>query len=81
MERRSSKLAIVAILMMTAGCSTPEQSRLTGQIVGTTVGIVAGAQFGQGVGTLFVASHAAWLGFNLGELTANVLGRETEIQE
>lgn len=81
MRRRSLKMAVAAILIMTAGCSTPEQSRLTGQIVGTAVGIVAGAQFGQGVGTIFVASHGAWLGFNLGDFTAEVLEKKPENQE
>ena len=74
MRLRSIRLVIAVALTMTAGCSTSEQSRLTGQIVGTAVGVVAGAQFGQGIGTIFAASHGAWLGFHLGELTQKVLG-------
>lgn len=72
MFRHRKKFAIAFLafggLMQTTGCSTPDQSRLAGQIVGTGVGIVAGAQFGDGLGTAFAVAHGAWLGFNLGEL-------------
>ena len=61
---------LLASVSQLAACATPEQSRLTGQVVGTAIGIAAGAQFGEGLGTVFAATHGAWAGFNLGEWTA-----------
>ena len=74
MNQRCKRMAASAILLagvsQLPACATPEQSRLTGQVVGTAIGIAAGAQFGEGLGTAFAAAHGAWLGFNLGEWTA-----------
>jgi uncharacterized protein YcfJ len=73
MKQRCKRMAACAILLANvsqlAACATPEQSRLTGQVVGTAIGIAAGAQFGQGLGTAFAAAHGAWFGFNLGGWT------------
>ncbi len=72
MKRRIKQFAgtaiILSILAQNAGCATPEQSRLTGQVVGTAVGVAVGSQLGEGLGTAFVVAHGAWLGFRFGEL-------------
>ncbi len=72
MKRQTKQIAgtvvLLTILAQGAGCATPEQSRLTGQVVGTAVGIAVGSQFGEGLGTAFAVAHGAWLGFQFGEL-------------
>jgi uncharacterized protein YcfJ len=74
------KLLLLSALIQLPACATPEQSRLTGQVVGTAIGVAAGAQFGQGLGTAFAAAHGAWLGFSLGEWTAESWPATTQTQ-
>ena len=72
MKRQTKQVARTVVLLLVvvqgAGCATPEQSKLTGQVVGTAVGVAVGSQFGQGLGTAFAVAHGAWLGFQFGEL-------------
>ena len=75
MNRRIKNIAGAVVLLATlaqgTGCATPEQSRLTGQVVGTAVGVAVGSQFGGGLGTAFAVAHGAWLGFRFGEVFGN----------
>ena len=84
MKQRCKRMAACAILLASvsqlSACATPEQSRLTGQVVGTAIGIATGAQFGEGLGTAFAAAHGAWLGFSLGEWTAESWRATTQTQ-
>lgn len=82
MSRRTKKIAgtavLLAILAQGSACSTPEQSRLTGQVVGTAVGVAVGSQFGKGLGTAFAIGHGAWLGFKFGDLSGYSWGEESK---
>ena len=75
MKRRTKQIAgtviLLTILAQGTGCATPEQSRMTGQVVGTAVGVAVGSQLGQGLGTAFAVAHGAWLGFRFGEVFGN----------
>jgi uncharacterized protein YcfJ len=82
MRKRCKQTALWASILIcasqTVACSTPEQSRLTGQVVGAAIGIAAGAQFGNGIGTLLVAGHGGWLGFKLGEAAGELWPEDTK---
>jgi uncharacterized protein YcfJ len=62
------KFGILLTLTGIVGCSSPEQSRLTGQFIGLVAGAVVGSQFSQGHGTFVAVSEGVWLGFHLGGL-------------
>ena len=60
------RVGVVVAALWLSSCSSVDDTRLVGQVVGTAVGLAVGAQIGNGLGTVFVASHTAWLGFQLG---------------
>jgi uncharacterized protein YcfJ len=66
------RVGVVAAALWLSGCSSVDDTRLVGQVVGTAVGLAVGAQFGNGLGTIMVATHTAWVGFQVGEILSQL---------
>ena len=67
--KRIGVSAILAAAMIAAGCSTtmtPEEKKLTGQVVGGVTGAAVGSLFGGGTGRVVATGAGAVLGTVVG---------------